>query len=147
MNKISFTLHAALALLILNGCGTVREKNADPSGAVQTAKVILPTTYEEAPTKNAPPIFAVVSGINIIDLESGDLASFYIDVWADEKAADATINLERACDSLRNGLYNAIIAAPGLYGHIGFDNQNTVADSEFDIAHRRLSMSARLFYY
>ena len=47
MNKISFTLHAALALLILNGCGTVREKNADPSGAVQTAKVILPTTYDE----------------------------------------------------------------------------------------------------
>lgn len=88
----------------------------------ERVNTILPTTYEEAPTKNAPPIFAVVSGINIIDLE-------------------------RACDSLRNGLYNAIIAAPGLYGHIGFDNQNTVADSEFDIAHRRLSMSARLFYY
>ena len=79
----------------------------------ERVNTILPTTYEEAPTKNAPPIFAVVSGINIIDLESGDLASFYIDVWADEKAADATIKLERACDSLRNGLYNAIIAAPG----------------------------------
>ncbi|MBC5728149.1 hypothetical protein H8R91_06390 [Ruminococcus sp. NSJ-71] len=113
----------------------------------ERVNTILPTTYEEAPIKNAPPLFAVVSGINIIDLESGDLASFYIDVWADEKAADATIKLERACDSLRNGLYNAIIAAPGLYGHIGFDNQNTVADSEFDIAHRRLALSARLFYY
>lgn len=108
----------------------------------ERVNTILPTTYEEAPIKNAPPLFAVVSGINIIDL-----ASFYIDVWADEKAADATIKLERACDSLRNGLYNAIIAAPGLYGHIGFDNQNTVADSEFDIAHRRLALSARLFYY
>ncbi|MBR5235756.1 MAG: hypothetical protein IKW06_00050 [Clostridia bacterium] len=107
---------------------------------------ILPTTYDEAPTKTAFP-YAVVSGINIIDLESGDLASFYIDVWADEKKPEATVELERACDNLRNGLYNAIIAAPGLYGHIGFDNQNTVADSEFDIAHRRLSMSARLFYY
>lgn len=108
---------------------------------------ILTTYYEEAPSKDAVFPYAVINGVNIIDLESGDLASFYIDVWADEKAADATINLERACDSLRNGLYNAIIAAPGLYGHIGFDNQNTVADSEFDIAHRRLSMSARLFYY
>ena len=106
----------------------------------ERVNTILPTTYEEAPIKNAPPLFAVVSGINIIDLESGDLASFYIDVWADEKAADATIKLER-------GFYNAFIAAPGLYGHIGFDNQNTVADSEFDIAHRRLALSARLFYY
>ena len=113
----------------------------------ERVNTILPTTYDEAPTKNAPALYAVVSGINIIDLESGDLASFYIDVWADEKQPDAAVKLERACDNLRNGLYNAIISAPGLYGHIGFDNQNTVADSEFDIAHRRLSMSARLFYY
>ena len=113
----------------------------------ERVNTILPTTYDEAPTKNAPALYAVVSGINIIDLESGDLASFYIDVWADEKQPDAAVKLERACDNLRNGLYNAIISAPGLYGHIGFDNQNTVADNEFDIAHRRLSMSARLFYY
>ena len=33
----------------------------------ERVNTILPTTYEEAPTKNAPPIFAVVSGINIID--------------------------------------------------------------------------------
>ena len=46
----------------------------------ERVNTILTTTYEEAPTKNAPPIFAVVSGINIIDLESGDLASFYIAV-------------------------------------------------------------------
>lgn len=113
----------------------------------ERVNTILPTTYDEAPTKAAAFPYAVVSGINIIDLESGDLASFYIDVWADEKDEDATIKLERACDSLRNGLYNALISAPGMYGHIGFNNQNTVADSEFDIAHRRLSMSARLFYY
>lgn len=113
----------------------------------ERVNTILPTTYDEAPTKVEAFPYAVVSGINIIDLESGDLASFYIDVWADEKDADATIKLERACDNLRNGLYNALISAPGMYGHIGFNNQNTVADSEFDIAHRRLSMSARLFYY
>lgn len=113
----------------------------------ERVNTILPTTYDEAPTKAEAFPYAVVSGINIIDLESGDLVSFYIDVWADEKDADATIKLERACDNLRNGLYNALISAPGMYGHIGFNNQNTVADSEFDIAHRRLSMSARLFYY
>lgn len=108
---------------------------------------ILPTTYDEAPTTAVAFPYAVISGINIIDLESGDLASFYIDVWADEKDTDAAVKLEQACDSLRNGLYNALISAPGMYGHIGFNNQNTVADSEFDIMHRRLSMSARLFYY
>lgn len=108
---------------------------------------ILPSYYEEAPTRDIIFPYSVISGINIIDLESGDLASFYVDVWADEKKPEATVELERACDSIRNELYNAIIAAPGLYGHIGFDNQNTVADNEFDIAHRRLSMSARLFYY
>ncbi len=108
---------------------------------------IIPTTYDEAPTKNATFPYAVVSGINIIDLESGDLASFYIDVWADEKKPNAATELEQACDDLRNGLYNAIISAPGLYGHIGFNNQGSVADNEFDISHRRLSMSARLFYY
>lgn len=109
---------------------------------------VLPTTYDEAPLKATSFPYAVVSGINIIDLDSGDLASFYIDVWADEKEPEAAIKLERACDSLRNALTNAVISVPDIfYGHIGFDNQNTVADNEFDIAHRRLSMSARLFYY
>ncbi|MGN1112020.1 MAG: hypothetical protein ACI4RP_02340 [Acutalibacteraceae bacterium] len=123
--------------------------NTEAFIAALTEKVntILPTTYEEAPTKNAPRLYAVVNSINIIDLESGDLASFYIDIWADEKKAEAAVELERACDSLRNELTNAIISAPGFYGHIGFDNQNSIADSEFDISHRRLSMSARLFYY
>ena len=113
----------------------------------ERVNAILPSYYEEAPTRDIIFPYSVISGINIIDLESGDLASFYVDVWADEKKPEATVELERACDSIRNELYNAIIAAPVLYGHIGFDNQNTVADNEFDIAHRRLSMSARLFYY
>ncbi len=125
------------------------KSNTEAFIKVLTAKVntILPSYYEEAPTKDVVFPYDVISGINIIDLESGDLVSFYIDVWADEKKPEATEELERACDSLRNGLTNAIIAAPGVYGHIGFDNQNSVADSEYDIAHRRLSMSARIFYY
>lgn len=107
---------------------------------------IMPTYYDEAPTKGGFP-YSVISGINIIDLAEGDLTSFYIDIWVDEKQPEAGIELERACDSLRNGLYNAIIAAPGVYAHIGFENQNGISDGEFDIAHRRLSMSARIFYY
>lgn len=113
-----------------------------------TARVneIMTTYYDEAPTSGAFP-YSVINGINIIDIADGDLISFYIDIWVDERQPEAGIELERACDNLRNGLYNAIVAAPGVYAHIGFDNQNSIADGEFDLAHRRLAMSARIFYY
>lgn len=108
---------------------------------------ILPTYYEEAPSKNAEFPYAVLNGINIIDLAAGDLASFYLDIWVDEKKPTATEELEALCDTLRNELTNEVIAECGVFAaHIGFDNQNAVADSEFDIAHRKLSMSARIFY-
>ena len=108
---------------------------------------ILPTYYEEAPSKNAEFPYAVLNGINIIDLAAGDLASFYLDIWVDEKKPTATEELEALCDTLRNELTNEVITERGVFAaHIGFDNQNAVADSEFDIAHRKLSMSARIFY-
>ena len=107
---------------------------------------ILPTYYEEAPTRGTFP-YAVFNGINIIDLAAGDLLSFYLDIWVDEKKPGATEELESLCDTIRTELYNAIIAAPGFASHIGFDNQNIVTDGEHDIAHRRLGMSARIFYY
>lgn len=108
---------------------------------------IIPTYYEEAPSKAASFPYAVISGINIIDLEAGDLASFYIDIWVDEKKPNATEELEAFCDKLRNELTGAIISVKGIFvSHIGFDNQNAIADSEYDIAHRRLAMSARIFY-
>lgn len=109
---------------------------------------ILPTYYETAPTQNAVFPYAVISGINVIDADGCDLASFYIDIWADENQPTATEQLEGACDSLRNNLTNCVIAKDGSFAcHIGFDNQNAVADNEYDLAHRRISMSARIFYY
>jgi len=103
--------------------------------------------YEEAlKTKGFP--YAVVSGINIIDLASGDLTSFYLDVWTDEKAAGATEQLEALCDELRESLHNATISVAGSFAaHIGFENQNSINESEFDLSHRRLSFAARIFYY
>lgn len=108
---------------------------------------IIPTYYEEAPSKAASFPYAVISGINIIDLAAGDLASFYIDIWVDEKKPNATEELEGLCDKLRNELTGAVVSEQGVFAsHIGFDNQNAVADNEYDIAHRRLGMSARIFY-
>ena len=110
---------------------------------------ILPTYYEEAPSKDAEYPYAVINGINIITLEeSGDLASFYIDLWGDEKAPGTTEALEELCDTLRNKLEGGVIYVAGHFGlHIGFDNQNSLTDSEYDLAHRKLSLSARIFYF
>lgn len=108
---------------------------------------VLTTYYEEAPSKNASFPYAVLNGINIIDLAAGDLASFYLDIWVDEKKPTATEELEALCDKLRNELTNEVIAVRGVFAaHIGFDNQNAIADTEYDIAHRRLALSARIFY-
>lgn len=110
---------------------------------------ILPTFYEEAPTreqKQGYP-FAVISGLNVTDLDMGDLGNFYIDIWVDEKKPNATEELEGLCDTLRNELTNEVISVRGVFGsHIGFENQNGLIDNEYDIAHRRLSLSARIFY-
>lgn len=108
---------------------------------------VLTTYYEEAPSKSAVFPYAVINGINIIDLAAGDLASFYLDIWVDEKQPTATEELEALCDTLRNELTNEIIAVSGVFAaHIGFDNQNAIAENEYDISHRRLGMSARIFY-
>ena len=108
---------------------------------------VLTTYYEEAPSKEATFPYVVLNGINIIDLAAGDLASFYLDIWVDEKKPTATEELEALCDTLRNELTNEVIAVSGIFAaHIGFDNQNAIADTEYDIAHRRLAMSARIFY-
>ena len=64
----------------------------------ERVNVILPTYYEEAPTKAVAFPYAVINGINIIDADGCDLASFYIDLWADEKQPTATEQLEQMCD-------------------------------------------------
>ena len=113
----------------------------------QRVNEILPTYYEEAPSRDVVFPYAVLNGVNIIDLAAGDLASFYLDIWVDEKQQTATEQLEGLCDTLRNELTGAVIAVSGVFAsHIGFDNQNAIADSEYDISHRRLAMSARIFY-
>ena len=109
---------------------------------------ILTTYYEKAPSSGAEYPYAVVSGINIIEIEeSGDLTSFYVDLWGDEKDPGATEALESLCDTLRSDLVGTVFYVAGQFGaHIGFDNQNSLLDSEHDLAHRRLSLSARIFY-
>lgn len=107
---------------------------------------IIPTTYEEAATQGKFP-YAVINSLVITDLSSGDLISFYIDVWTDEKKLNATEELEELCDKIRNELSGEILKVDGVFAaHIGFENQNSISDIDFDLTHRRLSFSARIFY-
>ncbi|MDR2531461.1 MAG: hypothetical protein LBC82_01280 [Oscillospiraceae bacterium] len=102
--------------------------------------------YEDAPTEAAFP-FGVISGVFVSDLDSGDALNFYISVYTDEKKPGATIELEKLCDTLRAYLSRAVIRREGAFSsHIGFDNQRGVHEAEFDLCHRRLTLTARIFY-
>ena len=59
----------------------------------QRVNEILPTYYEEAPSRDVVFPYAVLNGVNIIDLAAGDLASFYLGIWVDEKQPTATEQL------------------------------------------------------
>lgn len=102
--------------------------------------------YEESPVSAAFP-YCVAGSVHISDMESGDLLAFDVDVWTDEKKPDATVELEGICDRLRNRMSNAVLTQDGVFSaHIGFEAQSAVNESEFDLCHRRLSFSARIFY-
>ena len=51
---------------------------------------ILTTYYEEAPSREAVFPYAVINGVNIVDLAAGDLASFYLVIWVDAKQSTAS---------------------------------------------------------
>ena len=112
----------------------------------EVTDAFIPTTYEEAPTSGSFP-FAVISGVNIIDLSEGDMLSFNIDIYADETKPEASTDLENLCDTLRNNLDGLVVYVPGAFGaHIAFESQSSITEAEHDLMHRRLSMSARIFY-
>ena len=92
--------------------------------------------------------YVVLNGVNVINFDDYDLLSFYLDVFIDENLPDATEKLESTCDKLRSLLDKHILNKVNMFNsHIYFDNQNTVQENEFDLTHRRLSLSARIFYF
>ena len=103
--------------------------------------------YDRAPAKAEFP-YSVVSGITASDLAAGDLSMFDIDIWTDDKLPTATEELESICDDLRNFLHKRIISREGAFaGHIGYESRDPSDDREKDLSPRRLTFSARLFYY
>ena len=116
------------------------------AGLTAYVNTLIPCYYESASLTGGYP-YAVVNGLLVSSLNSGDLVPFYIDVYADETQQNATVALEEACDLLRNNLNNRTIYSTGVfYATIGFDTQGTTGESEFDLTHRKLSLTARIFY-
>ena len=116
------------------------------AGLTAYVNTLITCYYEEASLTGGYP-YAVVNGLLISPLNTGDLVPFYIDVYADETQPNATVLLEEACDTLRNGLNDKTISSAGVYyATIGFESQGTTGENEFDLTHRKLSLTARIFY-
>lgn len=126
------------------------QESAFIKALVQFINEAVTCYYEDAPEGAAFP-YCTVSSLNTTPLEEGEhgcLALFYIDVWAGEQHGSETRALETACDRIVNRMQRAVISKTGEFAaHIGFENKRVEQETEFDIAHRRISMSARIFYY
>ncbi len=106
--------------------------------------------FEEAP-KKARFIYAVLSGELINDLEaaeSGNMITFDVDIYADEKESTATAALLETCDALQNYIaQNNILSVDGVfYAHLGVENQSGKSEAEADLYHKRVSLTARIFF-
>ncbi|MCL2518010.1 MAG: hypothetical protein FWF15_05550 [Oscillospiraceae bacterium] len=108
----------------------------------------LPCYYEYAPSTAAPQLYAVANGFHESDISYGCLTNFYIDLYTDEKIPNATENLEVITDKLRSAIANEIFTKPlSFYAHVGVDNRINVHDKEFDLCNRKITCTARIFYY
>lgn len=106
---------------------------------------IVTCYYDEAPASASFP-YSVVSGVYVIDLSAGDSMNFYVDVYADENQHDSAVELENLTDKVRNHLSGAVISGENFTSHVGFDNRSNVTENEFDLIHRRLTFTSRIFY-
>lgn len=113
---------------------------------LNTVKDGFKVYYDRAPKDKKFP-YGVVSGITASELEEGDLTSFDLDLWTDDKKPSATEEIESLCDLCRNALTNKVISSAGVFGsHIGYEGRDTSDDREDDLSHRRLFYAARIFY-
>lgn len=103
--------------------------------------------YDRAPEDTTFP-YGVFGDISAANLNSGELSTFDVDVWTDDKLPSATEDLEALCDELRNFLHERVIAREGVFlGRILYERREPPDERERDLSHRRLSFAARLFFY
>ena len=103
--------------------------------------------YDKAPAAAAFP-YSVIKNVHISPLNDGDIINFSLEIHTDDTLAGAAEELERICDAYRNAADGALLSdKTTFYGHINFNSQDDGAlDAEYDLAHRTMSFSLRLFY-
>ncbi len=106
--------------------------------------------FEDAPTNVKFP-YAVIGREIITDLESaesGDMITFDIDVYADEKKPGATVELLELCDNMQNSFScDNILKKDGVFAaHLAIESQSAANESEADLCHKRMPFAARIFF-
>lgn len=103
--------------------------------------------YEKAPEDESGQ-YAVLSNIDITTMDPEDLAYFDIDLWNKESFnnQDNAIDIEKNCDNLRNILSKATIISKGKFiAHIYTEKRQNENENEFDLIHRKLTFSAKIY--
>lgn len=102
--------------------------------------------YDRAPKDKTFP-YGVISRVSPTDLATGDLTTFDLDIWTDDKLESATEKIEALCDMCRAKLHNKTLSVGGVFSaHIGYESRSAPDDREDDLSHRRQTYAARIFY-
>jgi len=113
---------------------------------MNTVKPGFKVYYDRAPKDKAFP-YGVISYVTASSLDEGDLTSFDLELWTDDKLPSATVELESLCDLCRKALNNKVLSVEGVFSsHIGYESRDTSDDREDDLSHRRQIYAARIFY-
>lgn len=109
---------------------------------------VLPAYFEDADMPNDA-IYCVINSPMHTDIadRQADNVFFYVDIFGDDRIPYNNERLQQACDALRNTLDGTIISAEGHFGgHLNFEKNLSLQETDYDINHRRQEWTARVFY-
>lgn len=131
----------------MNKINTMAAKQA-LSAAFNGYNTLVSCYYDKAPAAAGFP-YSVIKNVHISPLNDGDIINFNLEIHTDDTRADSAEELEQICDVYRNAADGALLSDKlTFYGHINFNSQDDGAlDAEYDLAHRTMSFSLRLFYF
>ena len=118
------------------------------STIVEAFKAVLPTYFEDADMPSAA-LYCVFNSPVHTDIadRQADNVFFYVDIYGDDRMPYNNERLQQACDALRNTLDGTIISAEGHFGgHLNFEKNLSLQETDYDINHRRQEWTARVFY-
>lgn len=99
------------------------------------------TLYYETVHANADMPYCIISDVNKSTPEPFEtIFDVTIDVWGESR-----MGIETLCDQLLAALDTGLISIGSAYGHIVFNGQQTIDETEGDLIRRQQMYSARIF--